>query len=132
GDSHAVAAVDADLLVAVLVDIGAVVGVDAVEVGDQGVDVDDLRGLLGGGDGADEGQVGHVVDLAGMFGRDLLDADAAEEAVLMFQQAGGAHDVEGAGLVVVLGPVLATGAVGGLMADGPGPVVGDAPQEGVY
>src|SRR5690625_480328 len=40
GDAHAVAAVDADLLVAVLVDIGSVVGVDAVEGGDPGVHVD--------------------------------------------------------------------------------------------
>jgi hypothetical protein len=134
GDAHAVAAVDADLFVAVLVDVGTVVGVDAVEVGDQGVDVDDLRGLLGGGDGADEGEVGHVVDLAGVLGRDLLDADAAEEAVLVFEQAGGAHDVEGAGLVEVLGAVLAAGTVAGLMADGHGLlciIVVEAPQERV-
>ncbi|GAB3756265.1 hypothetical protein GCM10028864_38210 [Microlunatus parietis] len=111
GDAVAVAAADPDRLVAVLVDVGGVGGVYAVEVGDQGPDADQLgaRRVDQAGQRLGHDQLLRGVDLhRGQLGH-LDHSGPAEEAVLVGPEAGHLHDVEGAGLAEVGPPVLPPG-----------------------
>ena len=101
-DAHAVRAADAHELLAALTDQHRVVGVHAVEVGDDGVHVDRLRCPPGApttrGERGRQGQLLLGVDLDRVRLGHQRDADPAEEAVLRAAEARGIHHVEGAGL----------------------------------
>lgn len=113
GDAEPVAPVDGDGLAAVGVDEDPVVGLGAVEVEDDRVDV-----LAGGqpsrvqerGQGAGPGQVVRVVDLQDAGGVGAHQRGVAEEAVAVGTESGRVHRVGGARFEEVLGAVLATGA----------------------
>lgn len=120
GDAESVAPVDGDGLAAVGVDEDPVVGLGAVEVEDDRVDV-----LAGGqrrrvqerGQGAGACQVVRVVDLQDPGGVGAHQGGVTEEAVAVGTESGRVHRVGGACFEEVLGAVLAAGADGLVVVD---------------
>ncbi len=141
-----VAAAHAHGLAPELVDHHGVVGVHAVEVGDERVDVDERiprvraeatacrreRAVDVRRHRASPLEVGGVVDLDRVVGMHGLDADAPEEPVRRLEEPLGAEHVEGAGLGVLGLSVLSARPVGGVVvhAGGAGHRV-VAPEEDV-
>lgn len=128
GDPEPVTAVHGDGLASIGVDQHRVVGLGAVEVEYDRVDVvaGRARRRLGAalrrdveqrGQGAGAGQVVRLVDLQDLGGVGAHQRGVAEETVLRLAEARGAHRVGGAGLQQVLRPVLAARAVGLVVVD---------------
>ena len=108
-DAHPVGSADPHQLAAVGLQQRRVVGVDAVEVRDDGGDID--RDPHPGGTAArspGRGQLLFGVDLDRRALRDFDESDTAEEPVACGAEAGGIHHVEGAGLEIVGLAVLAS------------------------
>ncbi len=123
GDAQSVAAVDGDELPSLGVDQHPVVGLGAVEVEDDGVDVvaggkgTGPAGVEEGGQRAGAGQVVRVVDLQHPRRVGAHQFGATEEAVPVGAEAGRVHGVGGTGLQQVLGAVLAARPVGLVVVD---------------
>ncbi|EGJ76981.1 putative transferase [Streptomyces sp. Tu6071] len=140
GDAEAVAAVHGDEFAALGVDVDAVVGLRAVEVEHDGVDVRAARQRAGAvrvevrGEEAGALQLVEVVDLQHPCGVGPYELGTAEEAVLVGTEPGDVHRVGRAGLDEVLGAVLAAGAGAAVVVDAVRALVGvlaAAPHEAV-
>ena len=131
---HPVGTVGDHELRAVFAHEHSVVGVHAVEVGDDGVDVDRRQGarcVEGAGEHGCHGELVERVDLDRVPFVDGHDPDGSEEPVARGAEARRAHDVEGAGLPVLRVAVLAARAERVVVVDPGCPVGVEPPQEGV-